>query len=58
MKTVWKRLLRDESGASAIEYTLIASLLAVALLAAWPGFYSGFMTSWTNAGTVIANAVK
>lgn len=58
MRTLLVRFLRDENGASAIEYTLIASLLAIALLAAWPGFYSGFMTSWTNAGTVIAGAVK
>ncbi|WP_343345063.1 Flp family type IVb pilin [Sphingomicrobium sp. XHP0239] len=31
----WKKLLRDERGASAIEYALIASLIAVAAVLAF-----------------------
>lgn len=58
VKTLLARFGRDEGGATAIEYSLIACLIAAALLAAWPGFYSGFMASWTNAGEVIRNAVK
>lgn len=50
--------MRDERGATAIEYTLIAVMLCSALLAAWPSFYNGFLSSWTNAGEVIQNAVK
>ncbi len=49
---------QDERGATAIEYTLIAVMLCTALLAGWPGFYEGFMASWTNAGEVIQKAVK
>lgn len=58
MKAVLQRFLRDEDGATAIEYAMIATMIAAALLAAWPGFYEGFMASWTNAGSVIKNAVK
>ncbi|GJE53965.1 MULTISPECIES: Flp family type IVb pilin [Methylobacterium] len=33
MKTIMKRFAADESGATAIEYGLIASLVAVAIIA-------------------------
>ncbi|HMN84824.1 MAG TPA: Flp family type IVb pilin [Bauldia sp.] len=33
MKTIFARFAKDESGATAIEYGLIASLIAVALIA-------------------------
>ncbi|HUN13127.1 MAG TPA: Flp family type IVb pilin [Rhabdaerophilum sp.] len=58
MKAVLKRFVRDEDGATAIEYAMIASLIFAAVLAAWPGFYEGFMASWTNVGAVIRDAVK
>ena len=35
MKSVMARLARDESGATAIEYGLIAALIAVAAIAAF-----------------------
>lgn len=57
-RRLFGQFTKDESGATAIEYSLIAALLFAAILAAWPGFYSGFMESWTNNGAVIANAVK
>ena len=34
MKTVFSRFLKDESGATAIEYSLIAALIGVAVIAA------------------------
>ncbi|MFV0281954.1 MAG: Flp family type IVb pilin [Rhodoblastus sp.] len=34
MKTVFSRFLKDESGATAIEYGLIAALIGVAIIAA------------------------
>jgi pilus assembly protein Flp/PilA len=34
MKTMMKRFVKDESGATAIEYGLLATLIAVALIAA------------------------
>ena len=58
MKSLLARFRRDKRGATAIEYSLIAALLFSAIMAAWPGFYDGFMASWTNAGKVIKNAVK
>lgn len=58
MKAVLRRFARDEDGATAIEYAMIATMIAAALLAAWPGFYEGFMASWTNAGATIRDAVK
>lgn len=33
MKTIFTRLMKDESGATAIEYGLIAALISVALIA-------------------------
>jgi Flp pilus assembly pilin Flp len=58
MKQVLMAFMRDERGATAIEYTLIAVMLCTALLAAWPSFYNNFLASWTNAGDVMKNAVK
>lgn len=58
MKLWLRRFAGDERGATAIEYSLIATLIAAALMAAWPPFYDGFMASWTNVGAVIASAVK
>ncbi len=34
MKTLFSRFVKDESGATAIEYGLIASLIAVAIIVA------------------------
>jgi pilus assembly protein Flp/PilA len=33
MKTLFSRFVKDESGATAIEYGLIASLIAIAIIA-------------------------
>jgi pilus assembly protein Flp/PilA len=45
MKVVFMKLLRDESGATAIEYGLIGSLIAVAIIGA-------VTTVGTNLGSV------
>ena len=58
MLTKLKNFAVNEDGATAIEYAMIASLIFAAVLAAWPGFYEGFMASWTNVGAVIRDAVK
>lgn len=58
MMTVFRRFARDESGATALEYTLIAVLMAAALIAAWPPFYNAFLATWTNAGATIKSAVQ
>jgi Flp pilus assembly pilin Flp len=52
------RFIRDARGASAIEYTLIALLMAAALLALWPGFYGDFMQTWINQGEKIRSVTQ
>jgi pilus assembly protein Flp/PilA len=42
------RFLRDESGATAIEYSLIASIMAVGLIAAMPVLSSSIQTAFTT----------
>jgi Flp pilus assembly pilin Flp len=57
MRNVLDRFRKNEGGAAAFEYTLVAAILAVILLAAWPGFYDGFMASWIHSGTAIRTAI-
>ncbi|HEX2139054.1 MAG TPA: Flp family type IVb pilin [Woeseiaceae bacterium] len=52
--TVISHLWRDERGATAIEYGLIAALIAVALIAA----ISGMGTGLSNKYTGIANELN
>jgi len=51
MKTVFARFVKDESGATAIEYGLIASLIAVAAIAAMTTIGSKLNTTFTNVGS-------
>jgi len=51
MKTVFARFIKDESGATAIEYGLIASLIAVAAIAAMTTIGSKLNTTFTNVGS-------
>lgn len=48
MTKIFARFLKDESGATAIEYGLIAALISVALIA-------GATTLGTNLGTIFTN---
>jgi pilus assembly protein Flp/PilA len=57
MRRLIGAFIRNEDGATAIEYAMIGAMMFVAIMAAWPGFYDGFMASWTNAGSVIKTAV-
>ena len=45
------QLLRNEKGATAIEYGLIAALIAVAAIAAMQGLGSQLNTTFTNVST-------
>jgi Flp pilus assembly pilin Flp len=58
MKAVISRFARDENGATAIEYSMIATGIAAALLALWQGFYGDFTGTWVNIGGTIAAAVQ
>lgn len=55
MKTLFNRFVRDESGATAIEYGLIACLIAVMLVAVVPILSGGLSTAFTNIATLLGN---
>lgn len=54
MKALVSRFLKDESGATAIEYGLIASLIAVAIISA----ASLLGTNISNTFNSVANSIK
>jgi pilus assembly protein Flp/PilA len=47
MLSIFRRLMKNEKGATAIEYTLIASLIAVAAI-----------TAMTTVGTKVSNTLN
>jgi pilus assembly protein Flp/PilA len=47
MSALWRRFVTDDSGATAIEYGLIAALMGVALIAAFMTF-GGSLTNLFN----------
>ena len=56
MKTLFARFAKDESGATAIEYGLIAALIAVALIAGATALGSSLNTAFNSiAGKVKVN---
>lgn len=48
MKTIFARFAKDESGATAIEYGLIAALMAVIVIAAITLLGPGLQTTFTD----------
>ena len=48
MKSLLLRFMRDESGATAIEYGLIAALIAVAAIGAMQGIGNKLNTTFNN----------
>jgi pilus assembly protein Flp/PilA len=51
MMTILQRFLHDESGATAIEYGLIAAGIAVAIIAVVGAVGTGINTTFTNIAT-------
>jgi len=51
MMSIAKKFLKDESGATAIEYGLIAALIAVAIVGALTTLGGGLNTLFTNVNT-------
>ncbi|PZO55245.1 MAG: Flp family type IVb pilin [Alphaproteobacteria bacterium] len=51
------RFLRDERGATAIEYALIAALISVAVIAAVQLLGTALTDSFTNTATKVGDAV-
>ena len=56
MTKLLKKVLKDESGATAIEYGLIAGVVAVGLIGALTTLRGNLTTGFTNVGTAISNA--
>lgn len=54
MKTLLSRFVKDESGATAIEYGLIAAGISVAIIAVVKGLGNNLNTTFTN----VSNALK
>ncbi|EHK73953.1 Flp family type IVb pilin [Sinorhizobium meliloti] len=53
MKTIFARLMKDESGATAIEYGLIAALISVALIGGAQALGGKLNTQFTNLGSYL-----
>ncbi|MCA1442499.1 Flp family type IVb pilin [Ensifer sp. IC4062] len=58
MKTIFARLMKDESGATAIEYGLIAALISVALIAGAGTLGNSLNTTFGGLGTKLTTAVN
>jgi pilus assembly protein Flp/PilA len=50
MKTLFSRFIKDESGATAIEYGLIAALIAVGIITAATQLGTNISTTFTTIG--------
>ena len=53
MKTIFARFVKDESGATAIEYGLIAAGISVAIIAVVQGLGSNLKTTFTSVSTAL-----
>lgn len=56
MMNILRRLARDQEGATAIEYGLIAALIAVAAIAALTSVGGQLSTTFNKASTSLSNA--
>ncbi|GGD52933.1 Flp family type IVb pilin [Erythrobacter arachoides] len=54
--TFFKNLIRDEQGATAIEYGLIAALIAVAAITAMQSLGNELSTTFNNVSTELTEA--
>lgn len=56
MTNLFKRFAKDESGATAIEYGLIAAIVAVIIVAVFPIIQGGLNTSFNRISTALSEA--
>jgi pilus assembly protein Flp/PilA len=54
--TFFKKLIRDEAGATAIEYGLIAALIAVAAITAMNGLGNQLKTTFNTTSSSMSSA--
>jgi pilus assembly protein Flp/PilA len=57
MTKIFARLMKDESGATAIEYGLIAALISVALITGATALGDSLNTTFNKLGVKLTNAV-
>ncbi len=53
-----QNLLRDQQGATAVEYGLICSLIVIAIMTAVQGVANETNTMWTRVGSTMATATS
>ncbi|WP_068951989.1 Flp family type IVb pilin [Pararhizobium polonicum] len=58
MTKIFARFMKDESGATAIEYGLIAALISVALITGATALGSALDAKFTELGTTLKDAGK
>jgi pilus assembly protein Flp/PilA len=58
MKNLFSRFVKDESGATAIEYGLIAAIIGVGIITALGGVKTALNTKFTDVSTELNNAKK
>ncbi|EDQ35406.2 Flp pilus assembly protein, pilin Flp [Hoeflea phototrophica DFL-43] len=58
MKTIFDRFVKDESGATAIEYGLIAALISVALITGATTLGNSLNNQFSGLATKLDNAGK
>ncbi|MFM0058867.1 Flp family type IVb pilin [Paraburkholderia phytofirmans] len=56
MKNIIKKFLREEDGVAAIEYALLAGLIAVAIIVTVQNMTTNLKTMFTAIGTALTNA--
>ncbi|MHB2166639.1 Flp family type IVb pilin [Alsobacter sp. R-9] len=56
MTTLFSRFMNDESGATAIEYGLIAAIIAVGLISALGTLKGNLSQTFTNIGNAVKSA--
>lgn len=56
--SIFSRFAKDESGATAIEYSLIAALMAAAIITALGTFKSDLTTAFKSIGTKLTTNTK
>ena len=56
--TTLRNILKDTQGATAIEYALLAGLIAMAIMVAVSGFADEVNRLWTHVGTTISSGIS
>lgn len=51
-----KRFVREEDGASAVEYALLAAIIGIGIVASTGTLKDAIVTAFTNVGTAITTA--